>query len=92
MLKDVIEVKTLENYQVILRFEDGVQGVADISKLVDFTGIFAPLMDRNYFIQVYVDPELGTICWPNHADIDPDVLYSVATGEPLPEFEKIYAQ
>ncbi len=92
MLKDVVEVKPLENYQVFLRFEDGAQGTADISKLVDFTGIFAPLIDRIYFIQVYVDAELGTICWPNRADIDPDVLYSIATGEPLPEFEKIYAQ
>jgi hypothetical protein len=27
------------------------------------------------FRSVRVDPELGTIVWPNGADIDPDVLY-----------------
>ena len=91
MLKDIIEVKPLENYHLALRFEDGAEGTVDIAKLVDFTGLFAPLLDRTYFNQVYVNTELGTICWPNQADIDPDVLYSVVTGEPLPTFERIYA-
>jgi hypothetical protein len=27
------------------------------------------------FRQVTVDPQLGTIVWPNGADVDPDVLY-----------------
>jgi hypothetical protein len=31
--------------------------------------------DPGYFNQVKVDDELGTIVWPNGADIDPDVLY-----------------
>jgi cytosine/adenosine deaminase-related metal-dependent hydrolase len=29
---------------------------------------------------VKVDGELGTIVWPNEADLDPDVLYARATG------------
>jgi len=31
--------------------------------------------DPALFRQVQVDRELGTIVWPNGADIDPDVLY-----------------
>jgi hypothetical protein len=66
-----------------LRFENGVTGDIDVAAMVAFTGVFAPLQDRRYFCQVQVDPDLGTICWPNGADLDPDVLYSVITGEPL---------
>ncbi|MFC1639507.1 DUF2442 domain-containing protein [Gemmatimonadota bacterium] len=31
--------------------------------------------DPEEFRTVGVDPELGTVVWPNGADIDPDVLY-----------------
>lgn len=34
--------------------------------------------DRAFFEAVVVDRELGTIVWPNGADIDPDVLYGAA--------------
>ena len=83
MLKDVVAVQPLENHQLRLRFEDGVEGDVDIAPLIRFTGIFAPLKDKGYFDQVRVNPELGTICWPNGADLDPDVLYSAVTGEPI---------
>lgn len=36
---------------------------------------FVPLRDLSYFAQVRVDPEAGTIVWPNGADLDPLVLY-----------------
>jgi hypothetical protein len=34
MLKDIIKVKPLENYQLYLKFEDNKEGVIDISKLI----------------------------------------------------------
>jgi hypothetical protein len=83
MLKDVIQVECLDGYRLRLRFEDGVQGVVDVSELVEFTGVFAPLKDRAYFVQVSVNADIGTICWPNGADLDPDVLYAMITGEPI---------
>jgi len=42
------------------------------------------LLDRNEFAAVQVNPELGTVCWPCGADLDPDVLYALATGVPVP--------
>ena len=83
MLKDVIEVKPLNAYKLRLRFEDGVTGIIDLEELVDFTGIFKPLKDHQYFIQATVDPDVGTIYWPNGADIDPDVLYALLTDKPV---------
>lgn len=34
-----------------------------------------PLRDPDYFRQMRVDPELGTVVWPNGFDLDPDVLH-----------------
>ena len=47
--------------------------------------------DSSTFDQVYVDADLGTVAWPGGADIDPDVLYSAATGQPLPDFRPQWA-
>ena len=84
MLKDIIQVRPLEGFRLYLRFEDGVEGEVDLQALIRFEGIFAPLQTRNEFEKVSVDPDLGTICWPNGADLDPDVLYARLTGQPEP--------
>ena len=83
MLKDICSVQPLENYQLHLKFEDNQEGVVDISQLIEFTGIFAPLQDLTYFNQVKLNPEWGTIYWENGADLDPDVLYSIVTNQPI---------
>lgn len=76
MLKDVVAVKLIENYKLHLTFEDEVEGIVDLAKILDFTGIFEPLRNFDYFAQVTVNPDLGTICWDNGADLDPVVLYA----------------
>ena len=83
MLKDVVEVRPLGGYRVHLRFEDGVEGDLDLGKVIEFKGIFAPLRDEKEFAKVQLHGELGTIVWPNGADLDPDVLYSRIAGEPI---------
>lgn len=87
MLKDIVEVWPLDDYQLRLRFDDGVEGVVDVAKMVCFEGVFAPLLDRAKFLEVRVNSEIGTICWPSGADLDQDVLYAHVTGEPIPRFE-----
>ena len=89
MLQDIVEAIPLEGYRLNLRFEDGTAGVVDVSRCVSFTGVFARLLDRAEFTVVRVDPELGTVCWPCGADLDPDVLYALVTGAPLPSFDKV---
>ncbi len=83
MLKDIIAAEALDGYRLHLRFEDGVDGVVDLAPHLSFRGVFEPLRDPAYFAQVRVDPELGSVTWPNGADLDPDVLYGRLTGTPL---------
>jgi hypothetical protein len=85
MLKDVVSVTPLDGYRLRLRFEDGAVGEVDVAGLIEFRGVFAPLREKAVFDQVRVDPELGTVVWPGGGDLDPDVLYAHATGQPLPD-------
>ena len=84
MLQDIVEAVPLENYLLKLRFEDGAEGVVDVARCVEFTGVFAPLRERTEFAAVQVNVELGTVCWPCGADLDPDVLYALVTGAKVP--------
>ena len=74
MLIDVIEVKYVRDFTVWVKFEDGTEGELDLSEEL-YGPIFEPLRDISYFKQVKVNPELGTIVWPNGADLAPEFLY-----------------
>ncbi len=83
-LFDIIAVRPLSNRQLELTFENGLCAIVEMDLVLkNYTGIFSPLLDENYFQQVKVDTELGTIVWPNGADVCPDVLYSIASGQPI---------
>ncbi len=84
-MKDIVGVRPLPGFQLHLEFEDGAKGEVDIRKLVKFTGIFEALKDESFFVKVDVNPEWGTIFCPSGADLDPDVLYSMVTGEKISE-------
>jgi len=86
MLKDVVAVQPLSDYRLRITFDDGVEGVVNVRELVEFTGVFEPLQDASFFARVDVNPELGTVCWPNDADLDSDVLYAQVTGRAIPEY------
>jgi len=83
MLKDVVQVRHLGGHRLEVRFEDGVAGELDLGATLRFQGVFAPLAEVAEFAKVRINPELGTIVWPNGADLDPDVLYSAVTGQPI---------
>jgi hypothetical protein len=70
----VTEVEPLGGYRLRLRFEDGMAGELDFSDEA-WNGVFAPLADPDYFDSVKLDKELGTIVWPNGADIAPETLH-----------------
>ena len=84
MLKDITEVRHLGGHRLFLRFEDGVEGAIDLASSLTFEGIFEPLRDARHFAEVSVNREIGTVVWPNGADLDPDVLYALVRGLALP--------
>ena len=84
MLVDVVQVEVLEPYRLRLRFEDGLIGEVDVARLVRFEGVFEVLKCPGTLAAVRVDPELGTIVWPNGADLDAAVLRAVIEGPSKP--------
>lgn len=84
MLKDIVAAVPLNAYTLQITFEDGLEGTIDIAQMIAFEGIFRPLKEPEYFQQVTVSPDLGTLCWPNGADLDPDVLYAAIQATPAP--------
>jgi len=81
----VTHVRHLQDYRLELTFSNGVRAELDFRhKIVGRGGVFKPLEDLDFFRSVRVDPEIGTLVWPNEVDFCPDVLYSEATREPLP--------
>jgi uncharacterized protein DUF2442 len=88
MFPRVTQVRHLGEYRLELSFKDGTQGELDLrERIVGRKGVFVPLQDIAFFKQVRVDPEAGTIVWPNGVDLCPDVLYSLVTGKPLRALE-----
>jgi hypothetical protein len=77
---EITDVEHLGGYRLRLGFADGVVGDVDLSERIQAaTGpVFEPLKDVEYFSKVTVDPELGTVVWPNGADLAPDVLHEQA--------------
>lgn len=84
MYPRVTHVRHLSEYRLELSFADGTKGQLDFKdRVVGRGGVFSPLEQVGLFGQVKVDPEAGTIVWPNGVDFCPDVLYSLVTGKPI---------
>ena len=75
VIREVVEAKIIKDYIVELVFDDFKKGIIDLRQYLG-RGIFKGLLDKRKFRQMKVNAELGTICWPNGADIAPDTLYS----------------
>ena len=83
-MKDIVETRPLEGYQLYLRFEDGVEGVVDISQHIAFAGVFEPLRDRTYFEQVRVDADAEqSVCRELQVPAYPTLLFLSPRGVPL---------
>ena len=74
-LTRIRKAEPVRDFVVRLEFSDGSSKEVDLTMYLHGP-IFAPMRDDPaVFRSVRVDSQLGTIVWPNGADIDADVLY-----------------
>ncbi|MBA2768521.1 MAG: DUF2442 domain-containing protein [Sporichthyaceae bacterium] len=62
---------------VELNFSDGSSRQVDVGPLL-WGPVFAEIAESDEaFAALFFDEELGTVCWPNGADIAPETLLSL---------------
>jgi hypothetical protein len=84
MPRTVRSVAVIDDYRLRLSFDDGFSGVVDLASRVGSGGVFDALSDPAFFRLVRVDDDIGSICWPNGADLCPDVLRREARAATSP--------
>lgn len=75
---DVVAVEVVADFRLRLSFDDGNVGEVDFTDC-EWSGVLEQLGNPAYFARVQVDPEAGTITWPNGVDLAPQPLYEEAT-------------
>lgn len=75
----ISSAEPLDALQVRLSFTDGTQRDLDLAPYLRGPVFETLKRDPVLFRAVRVDKELGTIVWPNGADLCPDVLYGGRT-------------
>ena len=74
MIVHVTAVECVAPRTLRVWFDDG--SVKDVDLSGELWGeVFEPLNDPDFFSQVFVSEETGTIEWPNGADLAPSFLY-----------------
>ena len=71
----VLNVETLPDYCLQVRFTDGLEGLVDMKRMIWSTsaGVFEALREPQVFSQAHV--ELGVVTWPGDLDLAPDAMY-----------------
>ena len=67
-----LEIKALEEYKLLLKFENGEEKIFDMEKYID-QKFYKKLKDRKYFENVRTFG--NTIEWKNGEDVAPENLY-----------------
>ena len=68
-----IEVKSLKNYDLYIKFEDGKEKIYNVKHLVEKFSFYSKLKDIEYFKNVRIDS--NTVVWAEGEDIAPENLY-----------------
>lgn len=72
MYVSVTSVKPLDNYKLLLEFENKEKRIFDVVPYLN-NGKFTELRDLTLFNSVTI--KFDSVEWANHLDIDPEFLY-----------------
>ena len=72
MYLSIIDVKALEDYKLLLKFENNEEKIFDVKPYLEI-GKFQELKDENLFKSVKIC--FDSIEWDNQLDLDPELLY-----------------
>ncbi len=72
MYLSVTEVKALDGYQLLLKFENEEEKIFDVNPYLEI-GKFQELKDEKLFKTVRIS--FDSIEWDNQLDLDPELLY-----------------
>jgi len=76
MFLHVNSVRHLRDFVLHVELSDGSAITVDLANELDGE-VFEPLKDPRLFEKVRVNPETGTIEWPNGADLAPEFLQKI---------------
>ncbi len=79
----VKDVKPLENYYLLLKFENDEERIFDVKPYLN-TGKFQELKDEKLFKSVRVS--FDSIEWANQLDLDPELLYEKSYNKSLERY------
>jgi Protein of unknown function (DUF2442) len=74
-LQTVVKVIVPKPYVLDVTFSDGTRRQVNVENEL-FGELFEPLREPSKFAEASVDEVLGTVVWPNGADLSPEFLYS----------------
>lgn len=76
-----VQLATYEgDYRIRLKFNNGEQGIVDLSEIINRYSAAWPLRQIEEFRQFYLD-EWPTLAWPCGFDLAPEWLYELAVGK-----------
>jgi hypothetical protein len=81
-MKHIVRVEPLPGYNLKLRFDDGAEGVVDLSAEAG-KEIFAPWREPKQFHAVRIAHGGRSLEWPGEIDLCSDALYLEVTGGTL---------
>ncbi len=79
MFPKLIYVTGLENFQLLLKYNDGTEGIVDVSHLAN-KGVFKIWNEYKNFKKVYINKESNAVSWDEDVDICPDALFLKIKG------------